>query len=399
MVSTAYAPDERSERGHGRGQPERNVSTPSLLVVGDNAAVRRLIRQLFQQDYRLNFVKTKADALAAMRAGRFDLVLLDIGSYDAAAQGELGFDVLRALHGQSDCVTPPIIVISNPDDDAGVVQGLQLGAKDFITTPLDANVVRGRVRAQIALKRAESQTPSTKPAGTPEPTLSQLRFTQDMQEKFTRVVSHDLKGPLTNIRMAQFMLRDILRDNHEARPILDTMDLTLNSMVEMIRVFIDAMDSQQLEASLKPVDVHTLAAQTVEQYRLSAERKEIHITVRDCQAQVLADERLLRQVLSNLVSNAIKFSPKGTTTAIWTEQHDDKIHICVADGGPGIPVDERDKLFNMFSKLSIRPTGGENSTGLGLWIVKELTQLQNGRVGVDHPADGGALFWIELPSA
>ena len=98
---------------------------------------------------------------------------------------------------------------------------LYVGAPEIITTPLDANVVRGRVRAQIALKRAQSQTPSAKPEPAPEPTLTQLRFTQDMQEKFTRVVSHDLKGPLTNIRMAQFMLRDILRDNHEARPILE----------------------------------------------------------------------------------------------------------------------------------------------------------------------------------
>jgi signal transduction histidine kinase len=291
-------------------------------------------------------------------------------------------------------MVPPVILISHPEDDNGVVQGLQLGANDFITKPLDASVVRGRVRAQIALKRANQPA-----APVPDPTISQLRFTQDMQEKFTRVVSHDLKGPLTNIRMAQFMLRDILRDNQEAKPILDNMDLTLNAMVEMIRVFIDAMDSQGIQATLQPLDIQLLAMQTVEQYRLAAERKGITLALHDCAAMVMADDRLLRQVLSNLVSNAVKFSPKGTTTNIWTERHGDKTRICVADGGPGIPADERDKLFGMFSKLSIRPTGGETSTGLGLWIVKELTELQNGTVGVDHPADGGALFWIELPSA
>jgi signal transduction histidine kinase len=392
MVSTAYAPDERSENSYARAEMERTVSTPSLLVVGDDAEVRRLVRQSFQRDYRLSFVKDTAHALAALRAGHFDLVLVDMAAPDSA-----GMDVLRALRGQPDCETPPVIMISNPEDDAGVVQGLQLGANDFITKPLDESMVRGRVRAQIALKRAESQQPSQ--AVTPDPTISQLRFTQDMQEKFTRVVSHDLKGPLTNIRMAQFMLRDILRDNHEAKPILDNMDLTLNAMVEMIRVFIDAMDSQSLQATLQPLDVHTLVMQIVEQYRLAAERKEIQVSLRDCTTSVMADERLLRQVLSNLVSNAIKFSPKGSATSIWTERHGDKVHICIADGGPGIPMDERDKLFGMFSKLSTRPTGGETSTGLGLWIVKELTQLQNGSVGVDHPADGGALFWIELPSA
>ena len=73
------------------------------------------------------------------------------------------------------------------------------------------------------------------------------------------------------------------------------------------------------------------------------------------------------------------------------------VRICVADGGPGIPPEERRKLFKMFSKLSTRPTGGETSTGLGLWIVKELTQLQGGRVGVDQRGGGGSLFWVELP--
>jgi signal transduction histidine kinase len=395
MVSTAYAPDERSDNQPALEGTERTVSTPSLLVVGDDADVRRLVRQSFQRDYRLSFVKDAAHALAAVRAGRFDLVLLDMAAPDST-----GMDVLRALRGQSsDCVTPPVIIISNPEDDAGVVQGLQLGANDFITKPLDERVVRGRVRAQIALKRAVAGSQQAAQSAAPDPTLNQLRFTQDMQEKFTRVVSHDLKGPLTNIRMAQFMLRDILRDNHEAKPILDNMDLTLNAMVEMIRVFIDAMDSQSLQAALQPLGVHTLVMQIVEQYRLAAERKGIQVILRGCTASVIADDRLLRQVLSNLVSNAIKFSPKGSTTSIWTELHGDKVHICVADGGPGIPLDERDKLFGMFSKLSTRPTAGETSTGLGLWIVKELTQLQNGSVGVDHPADGGALFWIELPSA
>ena len=119
--------------------------------------------------------------------------------------------------------------------------------------------------------------------------------------------------------------------------------------------------------------------------------------MRDCDRQIVADERLLRQVLGNLVSNAIKFSPPGTETSVWTEPNGDFVRICVADGGPGIPPEERRNLFQMFSKLSTRPTAGESSTGLGLWIVKELMQLQKGRVGFDQPETGGSLFWVELP--
>ncbi len=199
--------------------------------------------------------------------------------------------------------------------------------------------------------------------------------------------------------MAQFMLRDILRDNPEAHSILDNMDTTLNSMIEMLRMFLDAMDSQQLEPTLAPLAVHDLVVQIIEQYGLAADHKRIKLVMHDCDLHVVADERLLRQVLTNLISNAVKFSPANTQTTVWAEVKDAMVRICVADQGPGVRPEERDLLFNMFSKLSARPTGGEASTGLGLWIVKELTRMQNGRVGFDQGEDGGSVFWVELPIA
>jgi signal transduction histidine kinase len=72
--------------------------------------------------------------------------------------------------------------------------------------------------------------------------------------------------------------------------------------------------------------------------------------------------------------------------------------ITVKDSGPGVPEHERARLFEMFSKLTPRPTGSETSTGLGLWIVKQLTLLQGGRVGADFPDEGGSVFWIDLPA-
>jgi signal transduction histidine kinase len=99
-----------------------------------------------------------------------------------------------------------------------------------------------------------------------------------------------------------------------------------------------------------------------------------------------------------LLSNAIKYSPFETTVTIWAEQVGGQIRLNVADQGPGIPPAERARLFQEFSKLSPRPTGGESSTGLGLWISKQLIEMQHGKIGVDCPADGGSVFWIQLPA-
>jgi two-component system sensor histidine kinase/response regulator len=359
------------------------LNPPELLIVSNDPNIRLLLPEFFEPDYALVFAEVGGDALEALRQQTIDLILLDVTMPDS-------FDILRDIRASEAGTTTRVVMISTPEDNDSIVRGLQLGATDYITKPLDVHVARARVSTQMALQHAEDER---------QQTISHLKFTQEMQENFARIVSHDLKGPLTNIRMAQFMLRDILRDNPEASNILDNMDVTLNGMIDMIRVFLDAMDAQQLEPTLEAVEVHDLVVEIFEQYRLSAERKQIQLSMRGCDRQVTGDQRLLRQVLNNLVSNAVKFSPADTQTSVWTETKDGMVRICVADGGPGIPAEEHDQLFSMFSKLSPRPTGGETSTGLGLWIVKELTELQKGRVGVDQPATGGSLFWIELPSA
>ncbi len=362
---------------------KRVADHPGLLIVTDDSSIQLLFQDFFQRDYQLIFAETSDEAIAALRKQSIQLILIDVTLPDSLA-------TLHEIRASEAGSTTRVIMISSPDDNRAVVQGIQFGANDYVTKPLDGNVVRARISTQIALQRAEADR---------QQTISQLKFTQEMQENFSRIVSHDLKGPLTNIRMAQFMLRDILRDNHEASSILDNMDVTLNGMIDMIRVFLDAMDAQQLEPNLETLEVHDLVVEIFEQYRLSAERKRIQLTMHDCDYRVMGDHRLLRQVLNNLVSNAVKFSPADTETSLWAEMRADKVRICVADGGPGIPAEERTQLFSMFSKLSPRPTGGETSTGLGLWIVKELTELQQGRVGLDQPAAGGSLFWVELPAA
>jgi signal transduction histidine kinase len=367
---------------------EREVRAPGtscVLVAEDDPIVRSLLQTHLQDEYQLIFVEHGTEVPAMLRTQPVDLVLLDV-----TLPGVNGLDLLREIRGATVGADLPVILIAQLGDSAIAVQGLQLGANDYVTTPLDADVVRARVSTQIALRNAEDAHRQM---------VSQLKFTQEMQENFTRIVSHDLKGPLTNIRMAQFVLRDILHDNSEARGILDNMDVTLNGMMDMIRVFLDAMDSQQLEPHMKPFHVHDLIVQVVEQYRLAAERKLIRLEIRDSHQLMTADYKLLRQVLGNLLSNAIKFSPPGTRVSVWAEARGNRVRVCVGDQGPGILPEERELLFALFSKLSARPTGGETSTGLGLWIVRQLIELQDGQVGVDQPEEGGSRFWIELPGA
>jgi signal transduction histidine kinase len=114
---------------------------------------------------------------------------------------------------------------------------------------------------------------------------------------------------------------------------------------------------------------------------------------------MLADPRRLGQAVSNLLSNAIKYSPPGSEVTLSAAPQGSRVRLSVQDEGPGIPAAERSRLFRPFGKTSVRPTGGESSTGLGLWIVRQLVTLQDGCAGTEFPPDGGAIFWLELPAS
>jgi signal transduction histidine kinase len=216
-----------------------------------------------------------------------------------------------------------------------------------------------------------------------------------------RIVAHDLKNPLNNVRTAHYLLQALLENSDEGMQILEHADATLNDMLNMISTFLEVAalrsPSSQVEVNIDCINVSDVILNQVEQFKLSAAQKNITLQCESAKGLVMADNRLLGQIIANLLSNAIKFSPPDTTVTVFTEQDDDMLCIHVSDQGPGIPHAERSQLFEMFTKLSPRPTGGEGSTGLGLWIVRQLVELQSGKLGADFPPDGGSVFWVAFP--
>jgi two-component system sensor histidine kinase/response regulator len=112
---------------------------------------------------------------------------------------------------------------------------------------------------------------------------------------------------------------------------------------------------------------------------------------------VLADEMAVNRVLDNLVSNAVKFSPRKTTVRLSLQSTGGQVQCCIADQGPGFTSEDKTRMFRRFGRLSARPTGGEPSTGLGLSIVRKLTRAMDGDVTCQSVPGQGAVFTIGLP--
>ena len=366
-------------------KPTSSPQLPHIFIVEDDPMNRLLLRRMFEPDYRITTAENGQAALTLLGEQSFDIILLDVMMPDMS-----GLEVLKHVRKQYHHTELPVIMVSALHDSEDVVRGFHLGANDYLAKPLSVEVARARVEMQLSLKKMADEKKQT---------IAELEKLQAMKETFFRTVSHDLKGPISNIRMAQYILTEMFDHDPDVRVILDNIDLALTGMQEMIQMFLDAamVQSGALTLQIGSVSMNDVMQQVLKQYALMARGKNIPLHTFPTEHCTMADPRLIVQVLGNLVGNALKFSPPGSVVMAWVEGDAHWVRVNVADQGPGIPYDERKNLFQMFSKLSVRPSGAESSTGLGLWIVKSLVEMQGGKVGVDCPSDGGSIFWFELP--
>jgi two-component system, sensor histidine kinase and response regulator len=357
---------------------------PKLLVVDDNSLTLSTIHTLFRDYYRVTQAESGLHSLELLAEAPFDVVLLSLELADLTA-----LEVLDTIRIQPHTANLPVILLADPADRSALSRALQLGASDYVFQPVDPQAIWARVGTQVALKQVLEDR---------EHALRRLEQSGEIY-RLVRMTTHDLKAPLANIRIAEEILRRIIDDDPDGQQIMDSMTFALDSMQEVIEDFLHACTVQhEMALDLTPVPVETALYETMLQFNPAAQRKAITLTVDSSPGYVLADPMRLGQILSNLVSNAIKYSPPNTTVQLWSQAAGDRVRVHIADQGPGIPAHERHLLFTEFGKLSTRPTGQENRTGLGLWIVKHLVEAMRGTVDVDCPPDGGSIFWFELPS-
>lgn len=366
-----------------------NTEHARILVVDDEPDSRRLFERAFMgiddADYDVISVDNGQAALELMETQPFDVVLLDV-----MLPGMTGFEVLEHARSNPYLRELPIIMITGATATQDVVTALKIGANDYLSKPIDIDIVRARVNLQIEHKRLNDERKNA---------IDKLQLIQTLHLRLFRMASHDMQSPLNTLQMTEFALRNTVGDQSDAAPMLDVIHHTVGLMQALVKDYLDlaALQSGALAITPEPTHLEHALLNVVMQFSYPAQAKEVAIVPGHLGGTVMADAVRLEQIVGNLVSNAIKYTTPGSTVQVWTEELEDRIRLCVADEGPGIPEADRPLLFQEFSKLKARPTNGERSTGLGLWIVHYLVTLHHGEVGVECPEDGGSIFWVELP--
>jgi signal transduction histidine kinase/ligand-binding sensor domain-containing protein len=231
-----------------------------------------------------------------------------------------------------------------------------------------------------------------------------LKLVELNQEKnsLIGIVAHDLRSPLATVMSGMEVIKmDPNMDRSQIDEIHGMMEDYIKRQLDMISRILDLESFEAGKITLHPekTDLNKIALKLIEQLQTSAARKQINLVAETVSEDVftMVDPDYMDQIVDNLISNALKFSPADTTAVVFTGMDDHTVWIGVRDQGPGITREDRKKLFNKFQKLSARPTGGEKSTGLGLSIVKRLTEAMGGDIRVESEPGKGATFTVTFP--
>ncbi|MFM9074683.1 MAG: ATP-binding protein [Bacteroidota bacterium] len=222
------------------------------------------------------------------------------------------------------------------------------------------------------------------------------------KDSLMSVVAHDLKSPLNQISgFARLIkLEGELTPNQNDH--LNRLTSTISRGLELINNILEVNSYQRAGNNMKvqPMDVPGFVQEKEKNFRVLAEAKQITLNV-VCSGRTVFDTvpDHLSRIVDNLVSNAIKFSPIGSTVGFNVQAGEDELHLIVSDSGPGFTDEDRQGLFKQFRKLSARPTGNESSSGLGLAIVKVLVDRLNGTIELDSAPGKGATFTVKIPMA
>ncbi len=225
-----------------------------------------------------------------------------------------------------------------------------------------------------------------------------LKTANRVKDDLLGIAAHDLRGPLGTIKgFAGILKRETDR---ESRPALFIQEIekATEGMLHLVEQLLETARLEGgIEVSSHPVAVRGIIERAVEGVLPAARNKGQTIVTEGEDGQVLVDPDLLVEVLRNLIENAMKFSPPDSTIRIGVQTNAESVRLAVRDEGPGLNESDMKGLFEKFRKLSARPTAGEPSSGLGLWIVRHLVELQNGRVFAENNPDRGCSFILEFP--
>ncbi|MBW7874656.1 MAG: hybrid sensor histidine kinase/response regulator [Candidatus Cloacimonetes bacterium] len=375
-----------------------------MIVDDEDRNLQILGSVLDRVGYEVMFAQNGKEAIQAAVQELPDLILLDVMMPDMN-----GFEVCKYLKSLPDTEQIPVIFVTARMEAADVVQGFSCGGCDYITKPFEGEELLVRVSTQLELKKAQlrlAEKTSELEESLKTVTSKNLELASLNHEKneILGIASHDLRRGIASIIGLSQLVRDgkdlALSEIFEMVGMIEEEGVKLNELVTSL-IDVHAIEQGHMSFYFQILDLRDVMENLLRPFMKTAAKKKIQIeySLGDTPAPVNADIQALRQIFENLISNAIKFSPIGSVVGVFVRSTAKGYEVAIQDKGPGFSPEDLRKVYQKFARLSARPTADENSTGLGLSIVKSLVDYMHADLRLETELGAGSTFVISLARA
>jgi signal transduction histidine kinase len=368
----------------------KQLKTTHILAVDDNPDNLFLLESILDDgsNYNIQSVESGETALEIIRRSPPDLILLDI-----MMPGMDGYEVTRRIRRMSHIPYIPILLLT-AHDQSSLVEGLDAGADDFLRKPFDVDELMARVRSMIRLKQS----------------IDSYRYMVKQRDDFVARLTHDLRTPLVAAnRVLDLCLQGTFGPiSEDAQDALSNVITNNTNLLAMANTLLEVYrhDAGQKRLDFSPLSLRSLCQEVVQELTPLAQQKglALELTVEENRGSrpqddaehdygVKGDRLELRRIITNLVSNAIKFTDQGYVRLRLRSPTPEAVCLEVEDTGPGISKDDQRQIFEWFQQGDHMRAG----SGLGLHLSQRIAQRHGGRISVRSTLGKGSVFELALP--
>jgi len=373
------------------------TSKGNVLIVDDTPNNLRLLSSMLtQQGYEVRSAISGSVALMAVQTMHPDLILLDISMPKMG-----GYEVCERLKADAQTREIPVIFLSALSEAIDKVQAFQVGGVDYITKPFQVEEVLARVENQLALRRMQIDLQQARAEALKA--LEQEKELNRLKSELVAMISHDFRAPLTSIRGFSELLRQSHVEGGHTLPLavqeryFGKIDAAIEHLLYLLDevLLIGSLESGKTRCEPVPIDLPNFCAELLEMLQVNTDQHQLQFAYTGDSSPSEIDPTLLRQILTNLMSNAIKYSPAGGLVRLALDCQADRATFEVQDQGIGIPQANQPHLFETFYRCS--NVGSIKGTGLGLAVVKRCVEAHHGQIAIASEENIGTTVTVTLP--
>ncbi len=363
---------------------------PYILAVDDEQLNLELLRFILERN-NYEFEGTSDDDyfFEILEKRKPDLILLDV-----IMPRIEGFELCEKIKGFRKYKDIPIIFLTGKVNVKDKVKGFEVGGVDYVTKPFNEQELIARIQTHVELIRAKNQI---------EKQAQNLKQSNDLKDRMFSIIGHDLRSPLSAAKLKMdFIMRGIIDPKDDkfldetVYDLLKTMDEALNLLQNLLGWA--KSESDQIQVIPEKLNINELVEQTFRLLKLGSDHKKIEMQNNvPVDVFAYADNNMIKTVLRNILSNAIKFTPVEGIIKINSKLRKNKLVIEIEDNGNGIPKEDIKKILNPNEHFSKLGTEKEPGTGLGLVLCQNFVQKNGGTLKIRSEVGKGSTFYFDLP--